>query len=404
MGRAGGRGSWTKALQQQSSARLSQPNTTPTATPTATPSASPQIVGKTSTWIDPDSADPALAAKSAAALAQELEWASFLGLQAVLITPPRELHAAVNFSRIVNRALEGLSHMALWVKLPLAGGSSGGGSSGGGRGQQQRAASDGDAAEAEQPGARDPWDDWQQLFALCERSNLLGAVLEVQPDLPPVPLVRRWLGQPLKALLLPTAVFTTNKRGYPVLSKAHQDLAALAFRYGVQIVVTGGSRHRVAPAPVAPPPPAATAPAEDGVSSSAGAAGAAAGGDGAVEAFPIVNPGESHPLRPYWEYLCYLFRRVEDLSAAEVLEAGYRDYLQVGDGCGGGGGERWLVCSGGRRGSDGWREEVLGAGGGGNRSGKTAHVSSCTQNHPPSSPGPPPAPDGQPGEPDVRDV
>jgi hypothetical protein len=34
-------------------------------------------------------------------------------------------------------------------------------------------------------------------------------------------------------------VFTTNKRGYPVLSKAHQELLATAFRFGVQVVLTG---------------------------------------------------------------------------------------------------------------------------------------------------------------------
>lgn len=43
----------------------------------------------------------------------------------------------------------------------------------------------------------------------------------------------------------------------------------------------------------------------------------------------MINPGEAHSLRPYWEYLCYLFRRVEGLSPAELLESGYRDYLQV---------------------------------------------------------------------------
>jgi hypothetical protein len=35
-------------------------------------------------------------------------------------------------------------------------------------------------------------------------------------------------------------VFTTNKRGYPVLSKAHQELLATALRFGVQVILTGG--------------------------------------------------------------------------------------------------------------------------------------------------------------------
>jgi len=296
-------------------------------------------------WINPDASDPQLAAKSALALPQELEWASFLGLQAVLVTPPPNLDRAVNFSRIINRALEGLTNMAIWVQLPLGGAGKGAGSrkkqqaGGGGGGEQQQQAGAAAAAAAAPAAARDSWDDWQQLFALCERSNLLGAVLEVPADLPPPPLVKRWLGQPLKALLLPTHVFTTNKRGYPVLSHPHQELVSLAFKHSVQIVVTGASCHRVAPTPtpVVPLTPAAAATAVAAASGAAGAdAGAGAtgapgdaGAAGVVEGFPIVNPGESHPLRPYWEYLCYLFRRVEDLSPAEVLESTYRDYLQV---------------------------------------------------------------------------
>ena len=57
--------------------------------------------------------------------------------------------------------------------------------------------------------------------------------------LPPVPLIRRWLGQPVKALLLPTSCFTSNKRGYPVLPKPHQDLLTLFLKQGVQVGLRG---------------------------------------------------------------------------------------------------------------------------------------------------------------------
>ena len=42
----------------------------------------------------------------------------------------------------------------------------------------------------------------------------------------------------MKALLLPTTVFSSNKRGYPVLSKRHQDLIATFFKLRVQVGVT----------------------------------------------------------------------------------------------------------------------------------------------------------------------
>lgn len=46
---------------------------------------------------------------------------------------------------------------------------------------------------------------------------------------------------------------------------------------------------------------------------------------------PSLGPsaGEAHPLRPYWEYLSYLFRKLPVLSSDEQLEADYRDYLQA---------------------------------------------------------------------------
>jgi hypothetical protein len=39
----------------------------------------------------------------------------------------------------------------------------------------------------------------------------------------------------LLLLLLAPGVFTTNKRGYPILSKAHQELLSTAYRHNVQV-------------------------------------------------------------------------------------------------------------------------------------------------------------------------
>jgi hypothetical protein len=62
-----------------------------------------QIAGKVSPWINPDAADPKLAQRSAAALQQELNWAAFLGLQAVLLPPPQQAKGAFNFAQVVNQ-------------------------------------------------------------------------------------------------------------------------------------------------------------------------------------------------------------------------------------------------------------------------------------------------------------
>ena len=70
---------------------------------------------------------------------------------------------------------------------------------------------------------------------MCGHHSKIGVLLEVPEILPPQQQIDRWLGEPIRALLLRTTVFQTNKRGYPTLSKAHQDMLLLFFRLGVQV-------------------------------------------------------------------------------------------------------------------------------------------------------------------------
>lgn len=96
------------------------------------------------------------------------------------------------------------------------------------------------------------------------------------------------------------------------------------FHHIHQVVLSGDSHHKIAPTPgthtSAPPPLPPPGNNNHG--------GDDAGSDQGVN-FAIVNPGESHPLRPYWEYLCYLFRRLEDIGPQDIIETNYKDYLQV---------------------------------------------------------------------------
>ena len=52
-------------------------------------------------------------------------------------------------------------------------------------------------------------------------------MLELGPDLPEDDEeIERWCGEPLRAVVLPTAIFMTNKKGYPTLSRRHQVVLA----------------------------------------------------------------------------------------------------------------------------------------------------------------------------------
>ncbi len=54
--------------------------------------------------------------------------------------------------------------------------------------------------------------------------------LELTADLPGEKALKRWLGEPVKAVILPTSIFLTNKLGYPTLSKKHQAFLCRLFR------------------------------------------------------------------------------------------------------------------------------------------------------------------------------
>lgn len=133
----------------------------------------------------------------------------------------------------------GLSNMALWVRSPLAASQSS--STAAGRAGSTSAAPGAatqptpESPRASQPLPGDPWHRWNLIRCLCDHSTQLGIALEIPASLPQDDSVQRWFGEPVKALLLPTTVFITNRRGYPALSRAHQALLLKFFGYGVQV-------------------------------------------------------------------------------------------------------------------------------------------------------------------------
>ena len=65
---------------------------------------------------------------------------------------------------------------------------------------------------------------------ICDHHKKLGVALELTCDLPSNDVIERWLGEPIKTVILPTKVFLTNRKGYPVLSKAHQVVVQRLFK------------------------------------------------------------------------------------------------------------------------------------------------------------------------------
>ncbi|XP_024517472.1 protein arginine N-methyltransferase 5 isoform X2 [Selaginella moellendorffii] len=256
---------------------------------------SSHVVGRVSDWIELDGDDDVARLDSELVLRKELSWAGHLSVQACLLPTPKAFGCA-NYARCVNQVLQGLGNMQLWLRLPL----------------QTPEMEEAEATDTEDAAylKRDPisnrllndsWEWWHMFRTLCEYHNQLGVALDITASLPPASAIKRWIGEPLKAAILHTSAFLTNKRGYPCLSKRHQSLITMLFNHSVQVILSGESFHSVGALEYA---------AENGE----------LGQD---------NGNSQDPLILYRDYVANLYRKLDPLTTQEQFELGYRDFLQA---------------------------------------------------------------------------
>ncbi|CAL9098008.1 unnamed protein product [Musa textilis] len=251
---------------------------------------SSHVVGKISSWIDLDSDDEKVRLDSEITLKQEIAWASHLSLQACILPPPRRASCG-NYAKCVNQILQSTNNMQLWLRVPL---------------QKSEPMDDGSAnANSDFSGGSmfDSWEWWNSFRLLCEHHSQLCVVLDILSSLPSNNSVGRWFGEPVRAAVIYTNSFLTNARGYPCLSKRHQKLITEFFNHSVQIVISGSLLHDISGESIK------ALPANDD--------------DSHLEVIP-----PRHALRPYLDYVAYLYQRMDPLPEQERFELGYRDFLQ----------------------------------------------------------------------------
>jgi protein arginine N-methyltransferase 5 len=83
-----------------------------------------------------------------------------------------------------------------------------------------------------------------------------------------------------QAVLIPTSIFLTNRKGYPTLSQRHQKFFAELFRFNIQYYFSGRPRHRGS-------------------------------------------------FLPYVQYMHFLYGKKDGMDAKALFEAPYLDYLQA---------------------------------------------------------------------------
>uniref|UniRef100_A0A3B4EDC2 Protein arginine N-methyltransferase 5 n=1 Tax=Pygocentrus nattereri TaxID=42514 RepID=A0A3B4EDC2_PYGNA len=228
------------------------------------------IVGKLSPWIETDSELTTERRNSEAALVQELNFCAYLGLPAFMI--PLKGPQCANLARVLLNHIHTGHHSSMfWIRVPLL------------APEDTRE----DLIENEPSNQIDDsnneektWGWWHSFRTLCDYNKRICLAIEIGADIPSDTVIDKWLGEPIKAAILPTSIFLTNKKGFPVLSKAHQRIIFRLFKLEAQFIFTGTNRH------------------------------------------------SEKDFRSYLQYLEYLNQNRPAPNAYELFAKGYEDYLQ----------------------------------------------------------------------------
>ncbi|CAI6357455.1 unnamed protein product [Macrosiphum euphorbiae] len=143
---------------------------------------------------------------------QDISWASFLNVYCIMFELP--LHGdVVNLVRLLDNQIDIYINSAVliqfWALVPIVNLKT------------------------------DPWKKWTKFISSIRNVNRIKLALEIGPELPSDEELDRWLGEPVAALIIQSKIFMTNKKGYPVLSKPHQEFIKKMFNIGCQIVISG---------------------------------------------------------------------------------------------------------------------------------------------------------------------
>ncbi|DAZ97411.1 TPA: hypothetical protein N0F65_011295 [Lagenidium giganteum] len=242
------------------------------------------VIGGVSKWINLDSSCPRVRLAAEKVFKQEIAWASHLSVPAVLLPTPSAQKCS-NYARVLNQSATQAQYLQFWVRVPLttrphplavcA-------SNRQGPSSDKCVEGDDDAAsfsEVDDNGPS-PWEAWDALRSMCEYHPKVGVALELTADLPSPEELKRWLGEPVRAVIVPTDIFLTNRKGYPALSQRHQRFVMELFQYKIQFYLKGRPHHR-------------------------------------------------GRFLPYVQYLHYLHSKKPAVDAKALFEAPYLDYLQA---------------------------------------------------------------------------
>jgi protein arginine N-methyltransferase 5 len=166
------------------------------------------ITGKISHWIRLDSSDEAVRRTAEASFDQEFAFAAHLGLGAVHVELRPSALGQSNLARKVLASLLSAPQVGIVLRV-----------------------------------AMDQWEDYNKVRLLAGGHPSLGVCIEIPAELPSEAVCDRWVGEAVKACILPLGIFLFNKAGFPTLSKKHQGLLHRLFNFNVTIFLSGRPNH-----------------------------------------------------------------------------------------------------------------------------------------------------------------
>jgi protein arginine N-methyltransferase 5 len=134
-----------------------------------------------------------------------------------------QLHGVnhTNLARIVSNHITKGASFQVWVQVPVTPPDTAKYEEGGEDGEED---------------TTDTWDWWNRFRLVANSNSKINLCLSIVENIPTENQVLRWVGEPMKTVSIPTSMFLTNKKGYPVLGRQHQALIRRFIHLDIQVM------------------------------------------------------------------------------------------------------------------------------------------------------------------------
>lgn len=161
----------------------------------------PSYIGLLSSWLELESRDPNVRDLGLKVLLNECKYARFVGINKLILAPPRDLSNLQLYGQMIYRLLQNrivfaAPALTISISLPLY--------------------------EDSDPLAT--WELWNTVRKQCEYHPSLTISLALPRTRTPSYVLNRWLAEPVSCLLVSSSIFASNQYDYPVLHKFNQNL------------------------------------------------------------------------------------------------------------------------------------------------------------------------------------